>query len=228
MKKILFLAVAAVLLMQLGEIDVHAESVIVTDGYFDDWQSMPKASVGYNVQFPNYISLVMDDSYIYLYYETSSQYGSYIPLDAINLYIGSTNVQIFIRYPNSSGTTDWSKNVYNLPTGTYTGLAPFTNYPNNSLGEAVLVKSSINQLELKISIAALESNLSLPSGTISNGAPVSVNIPGLGTDTVMAVGVSSGPVLSVLLPVLFVLIIFLRRHFLNNRRNKQMKEEPVL
>jgi hypothetical protein len=208
-----FIFTAAVLLQLAGVKAYAAAPSIAIDGYFDDWMAMPKATVTYNSQYPNYISLVKDDTSIYLFYESNKQSGSYIPLDSISLTAGGKNIQIFLRYPTNAGTTDWSRGVYDLGRGTYLGLSPFTYWPNNSLGEAAMVKGDGNYVEIRMSIVALENNLSMPSGTINNGAGVSVNIPGLGGTTVSVVDTPTGFRYGVVIPLIFGIFIAIKlRH----------------
>ncbi|SHO50241.1 Firmicu-CTERM sorting domain-containing protein [Anaerocolumna xylanovorans] len=230
MKRIVKFIFTAIILMQLTGIKAYADAPAITiDGYFDDWMSMPKATVTYNSQYPNYISLVKDDTSIYLFYESNKQSsGSYIPLDSISLTIGSINTQIFLRYPTSSGTTDWSRGVYDLGRGTYLGLSPFTYWPNNSLGEAALVKNDGNYVEMRMSIAALENNLSMPSGTINNGARVSVNIPGLGGTTVSAVDTPTGFQYGFVIPLIFGIFIARRVMHRGLTYERQMAKSEAL
>lgn len=185
--------------------------LISIDGYYDDWENMPKTNIYYNANKSNTASLVKDENYIYLYVGMSSSNNNQIPLTGISMTINNTKTcELFINYPNSDGTTDWSHNINKLSQGIYTGLSPFTYYPNSVLGDAVV---NINngtvgdQLELRIDISDLEQNLGLDAGTISSGVNISVNLPNVGGQTLEAVGVSTEANLGILISIVTVIIV---------------------
>jgi hypothetical protein len=184
---------------------------ISIDGYYDDWESMPKTDIYYNKNHTNSGSLVKDDNYIYLFVEMNPKNKSQIPLTGINLTVNNQNsCQLFISYPNSDGTTDWSKDVNRLSAGIYTGLAPFTYYPNNALGDVAVeisTGSTGDRLELRVDIGKLEQNMGLDEGTINSGADIKVNLYNVGNQELEVVGVSTGANLCILVSLAAVALI---------------------
>lgn len=198
---------------------------IIIDGYYDDWESMPMTEVGYDPSRPNRASLLKDDGYIYLFYEVDANGNKTVPLDGISITINNTSYQLYIRFPNEQGATDWSKDVYNLDEGIYTGLSPFTYWPNQTLGEAAVTIAGNNCVELKIDMTRLEETLGLEPGTISGGANISVSLPNVGSQNLDAVGVSTGSYGGILI-CLGVVLLCIFIHFARENgylmRNKRM------
>lgn len=198
-------------------------SGIMIDGYFDDWESMPKTGVYYSESMTNQGSIMKDDDYIYLYIEMASSNTSQLPMDGINLTINEVECQLFVRYPNSSDTTDWGRSVSGLVDGIYTGLAPFTYNPNNKLGDAAIRISSGNpndQLELRVNISALEEVMGLEAGTINSGLSITVSLPNVGDQKLEIVGTSTGTIIGIGISMMVVMIM-------KSRRSKR-KKIPML
>lgn len=198
-------------------------SDITIDGYYDDWENLPKTEIYYNKNFPNSGSVVMDEYYIYLFIEMNAEKNNKVPLSGINLTINNQkSCQLFVGYPKSDGTTDWSWNSDNISKGIHTGLAPFTYYPNNTLGDAAVEISTGavgDRLELRVDIDRLEQNLGLEKGTINSGADIKVILSNVGKQEMEVVGVSTGAFLGILSSILSIVLINAFR--VNRKRIKE-------
>lgn len=185
------------------------------DGYFDDWEMLPKTEFSYNKNQVNYASFIMDGSYIYVYYAMNPK-NKWIPLDGINIDVNGVTSQMFVRYANSDGTVDWSKDVSNLSGGIHNQLSTFTYGYNNTLGSAAVHIADSNKLELRISIETLEEALGLEPGTISNGSTLSLKLPNLGNGEIVMEGVSTGSITGIIITLGLALIFLYRKKIPRN------------
>lgn len=199
---------------------------ISIDGYFDDWEDKPMSALtwgSYNGTEIHDVSLIKDDNYIYIYLAMDTKYNSGIPVDAIYLYINNQLCQMFIRYENSQHSTDWSRPLNLNKAGIFTGLHPFTYYPNNSLGDAaaaVYESGTVrDKLEIRININDLEKVMGLKAGTINNGSQIKLQMPNVGGGTISLLGTSTGTLIGVILCIGTVV-------FVNYRRNKKARLTP--
>lgn len=219
--KLLFVVISFILgvsLLSNGKVYAESGAGIQIDGYYDDWEDKPISLLTWNNNNGSAhhdVSLVKDDDYIYIFLGMHPSYHSGIPIHAINLSINQKNCQLFLAYATAENTTDWGQVVDVHKKGLYTGLHPFTYYPNYALGDAAITVYKGNErdkLEIRVSIKELENVLGLSQGTINNGSTISLNMPNVGAQTIQLVGTSSGPILGVLLSVFVVGLVFYVRY----------------
>ena len=186
--------------------DAKAAGKIAIDGYYDDWEGVPKTMITYysnNQLCNNEAALLRDDEYLYLYVEMHPLYGSPMPIDAYYIHINGKQLIFFMRYPTADGNgIDWGRNVNLSQNGIYTGLSPFTNYPAYSWGEAAVTVSSgtpNDRMEIRMKISEIEKLMGLAQGTINSGAKVEVTMPNVGGGSVTNVGTSTGAWFSIIL-----------------------------
>ena len=187
-------------------IEAKAADKITIDGYYDDWEGIPKTMITYysnNQLCNNQAALVRDGEYMYLYVEMHPLYSSSIPIDAYYLHVNGKQLPFFLRYPTADRNgIDWGKNVNPSKDGIYTGLSPFTYYPAYSWGDAAVTVSSgdpNDRLEVRMKISEVEKLMGLEQGTIASGAKVEVTMPNVGGGKVTMVGTSTGAFFSILL-----------------------------
>ena len=85
MKKVKWFGLVCILMMMgFPETPVFAADEIVIDGYYDDWERIPKTHVSYgshNEQEKHEAAVVMGDEYLYAYVRVSDFYESQIPVN---------------------------------------------------------------------------------------------------------------------------------------------------
>ncbi len=195
----------------------EANSSIVIDGYYDDWEDKPMGMLTWNSnngEAHHDVSFIKDDNYIYIYVRMHPSYQSPIPIYSINLSVNKRVCQLFLGYANGQGSTDWSRpvNLYNK--GQYLDLHPFTYYPNYSLGDAAISVTKGNpndRMEIRIKISSLENAMGLKQGTINSGSQLELGMPNIGGGTLQLLGTSTGSVLGILLCIGVVLAVWLYR-----------------
>lgn len=219
--KILYVIASIILgFFSISNKTVSAESGagISIDGYYDDWEDKPMSLITWNNNngtAHHDVSMVKDDEYIYIFLGMHPSYHSGIPIYSINLSINDKNCQLFLGYANDQNTTDWGHAVDVHKKGLYTGLHPFTYYPNNSLGDAAITVYNGNErdkLEIRVNIKDLETVLGLSEGTVNNGSRISLYMPNVGSQTIELVGTSSGPIIGIAISAGVVGFVLLRRH----------------
>lgn len=195
------------------DIQTIKSSGITIDGYYDDWEDKPMSMLTWNNNngtAHHDVSLLKDDDYIYIYVKMHPNYNSPMPIDFINLLINNKECQMVVRYANAQNTIDWGHQVDLSKNGTFTGLHPFTSYPDNSLGDAAITVSKGNpndRMEIRINIKDLEKVMNLSEGTINNGSQIKLSMPNVGGGTVELLGTSTGGVIGILLCIGAVLAI---------------------
>lgn len=193
-------------ILQVNCIETKAAGGITIDGYYDDWEGIPKTMITYysnNQLCNNHAALVRDGEYLYLYVEMHPLYISSIPIDAYYLHVNGKQLPFFLRYPTADRNgIDWGKNVNLSKDGIYTGLSPFTYYPAYSWGDAAVTVSSgdpNDRFEVRMKISEVEKLMGLEQGTIASGVKVEVTMPNVGGGKVTMVGTSTGAFFSILL-----------------------------
>ena len=218
--KLLFILTSFILgfsLISNGKVYAESTAGINIDGYYDDWEDKPMSILTWNNNngtAHHDVSMVKDDEYIYIFLGMHPSYHSGIPIYSINLSINNKNCQLFLGYANEQNTTDWGHAVDVHKQGLYTGLHPFTYYPNNSLGDAAITVYNGNErdkFEIRINIKELETVLGLSEGTVNNGSTISLQMPNVGAQTIQLVGTSSGPIIGVILSIGAVGFVLWRR-----------------
>ena len=196
-------------------LDTKAAGAIKIDGYFDDWQGVPKTVITYysnNTLCKNYAALVRDDAYLYFYVEMNELYNSPIPIDAYYLEVNGKTLPFFLRYPTADKSNiDWGKNVNLSKNGIVKGLGAFTYYPAYCRGDAAVCVSDgkpNDRMEVAMKISEVEKLLGLSQGTISTGAKVTITMPNVGQGGVTLVGTPTGTWVSLALMLLLAVIGF--------------------
>lgn len=190
---------------------------ITIDGYYDDWDDKPMSMLTWNNNngtAHHDVSLLKDEDYIYIYVKMHPSYQSPMPIDGIYLSVNNQECQLAVRYANNQNTVDWGHQVNLNKNGTYTGLHPFTSYPDNSLGDAAITVSKGNpndRMEMRINIKDLEKVMNLPEGTINNGSQIKLRMPNVGGGTVELLGTSTGAIVGIFLSIGAVLLAKWRR-----------------
>lgn len=213
MRKCAGALLAAMVLTMPGSVAFAGTSDV--DGYYDDWEGIPKTQIGnftygsHNGQEVHEGALVMDDDYLYAYVSMDELYQSQIPVNEYYLSVNGKEIAFNILGKGSDGTVDWSKNVYNLDEGTHkdeVGVFVRDN-ATTAVGDAVVtvIKDTTaeenDKMELRISIEMLEQLYGLPAGALRNGAHVEFRNPNLGSQKVELVGTSSGAVIGTIICV---------------------------
>ena len=100
-------------ILQVNCIETKAAGGITIDGYYDDWEGIPKTMITYysnNQLCNNHAALVRDGEYLYLYVEMHPLYSSSIPIDAYYLHVNGKQLPFFLRYPTADRNgIDWGK-----------------------------------------------------------------------------------------------------------------------
>jgi len=189
------------------------------DGYYDDWEGIPKTKITWDSHNANEIheaAVVMDEEYLYAYVQLNDLYQPHIPVSEYTIVInGKTNI-FNIQVKDASGAPNWAVDPLKLPDGTYVEeLGVFNrNMPNYSLGDAALkiTQDTPNDaLEFRIKLSVLEELYGFPEGTIVNGAQIETYNPHLGPQGVELVGSSSGAFVGVLLCIASVGLVMIFR-----------------
>lgn len=189
---------------------------LAIDGYFDDWDSVPKTLITYgshnsdgSINEYHNAAMVVRDGYVYVYVRMSDLYQSQIPVDELHLAINGQDKAFIIRGRDDQNYIDWSRDVYHLANGINNGLGIFYRDGGNlALGEAAVTISGGNPndtFEFRMSISELEKLYGLEEGTIGNGAKLEFYSPNIGPDRVTVVGTSTGTYLGIGLCVVSVL-----------------------
>jgi hypothetical protein len=156
-------------------------SGITIDGYYDDWEGIPKTSISWGDNNGKYFhegAMIRDGEYIYVYLETHKKYSSQIPLSDMVFSVDRHDAVAFIHFVNQVGTgPDWARSgeLYDLSKGIHLGMAPFTSYPSYPRGVAAVTIDKNNnpggdKLEFAISIRELARMTHVPAST--SGIPL--------------------------------------------------------
>lgn len=200
-KKIWGLCVCCVVLMMaVPQRVAYAADDFKIDGYYDDWEGIPKTKItygSYNANEYHELSVVMDGEYLYGYVRLSDVYQTQIPVNEYHLTInGKTKVFNFLGR-NEDSTVDWGYDVYDLAEGTYLEEIGAFHRDNARVmvGEAAItITSGIpnDTIEFRMKLSALEELYGFPEGAITNGAKIEFYNPNLGSQKAELAGSASG------------------------------------
>ena len=188
---------------------------IVINGYYDDWEGIPKTLITYgsnqdseNIREYHQGAIVVSDGRVYIHVQMSDYYNAQIPLTELYLSIGGTSKTFQIRGVNSDGSINWGTNVYNLSEGIHNEFGIFyRDGGNKTLGDAAVTiasKGSGDAFEYSMSISELEKLYGLEEGTIENGAMLEFYSPNIGAEGVTTVGTSTAPYIGIALCIIVV------------------------
>lgn len=180
---------------------------IVIDGYYADWEGIPKTKISYgshNAKEQHKGAIVMDDEYLYAYIQVSDLYQSQIPVNEYYLSVNGKTTVLYILGKHADGTVNYDFNTYQLPEGTYCSEIGVFHRDNAvvSLGDAAVTITSgqpNDTLEFRISLAVLEELCNFPNRAIVNGSRIEFYNPNLGSQRVELVGTSSGALVGTVL-----------------------------
>ena len=210
MKKIRWFGILFILsLLAVPARSAYAEEEIRIDGYYDDWERIPKAKLTYGSHNAKEIhegAMVMGEEYLYGYVRLSELYTSQIPVNEYYITVNGKNVVMYILGKDEAGNLNPEFDPYQLANGTYLNEIGLFQRERAvvSLGDVALTVtdgSPNDTLEFRIKISVLEMLCGFPEGAIKNGAEVSFGNPNLGTESVRMVGTSTGAVLGTVLCV---------------------------
>ncbi len=198
----------------------QGENSFVIDGYYDDWEGIPKTKISYGSHNQNEYheaALVTDGDYLYAYVRMCDLYHTQIPVNEYYLTINGVTKAFNILGCDSEGNVDYTLNVYQLPYGRHTtGLGVF--YRDNAakaLGEAAVTITAgfpNDTMEFRIPIPVLEELYGLQKGTIANGSGIELFNPNIGPEKVVVVGTSTGTVVGIALCIASVgTVLFYRK-----------------
>ncbi len=203
----------------------NASEDIPIDGYFDEWENIPKTPWYYNSLQEDqwhYAAAVVTGEYIYCYVETADFYSGLLPEVYFRISINGKSVVLRLYYSDMDGNIDYSKwgDLNHLPAGVNTGISVFAGYyPVYNVGDAAIEVSDMlsgDRLEMRIKISDLESILNLPEGSTVNGGRIQFYSPMLGRQKVEIVGTSTGSLLGIGISLVFIC----GAAWLRNRRNR--------
>lgn len=199
-KKIWGLCVLGILLTMATPQKAYAADNFKIDGYYDDWEGIPKTKISYgsyNANEYHELSVVIDGEYLYGYVHLSDMYQTQIPVNEYHLTInGKTKVFNFLGR-NEDSTVDWGYNVYDLAEGTYLEEIGAFHRDNARVmvGEAAITITSgvpNDTIEFRMKLSALEELYGFPEGAIANGAKIEFYNLNLGSQKAELAGTSSG------------------------------------
>lgn len=210
MKKIRWFAILLILsVLAVPGSPVYAAEEIQIDGYYDDWEQIPKATMSYgshNNKEKHEGAVVMGEEYLYVYVRLSELYSSQIPVNEYYITVNGKTVVLYILGKDEKGNVNPDFNPYLLTNGTYMNEIGLFHRDNvtTSLGDAALTITDgtpNDTLEFRIPLSVLEELYGYAEGTIKNGAEVSFYNPNLGAERIKLVGTSSGAVVGTVLCV---------------------------
>lgn len=210
-KKWLLPVLALCAVLMTGRQAVAAEGIQI-DGYFDDWEGIPKTGLTYgstNKEEFHDSAVLLDGENLCVYVKMSELYQTQIPLQQYHIEINGTEKMFYIWHCNEDGSINWAKDTYNLGNGSFqNGFGVFCIGSNEpSLGDAAIMISDGNPndtLEFSIPVETLERLYGFPKGTIGGGARatgVTIRMwnPNLGGNKVTLTGTSTGPFVGIAL-----------------------------
>lgn len=193
--------------------DPSYDSTLRIDGYEDDWENIPKTNITYkswnNTEY-HQGAVVIHDGYVYFYVKMAGTYQAQIPLDEMYFTVNGVQKAFILRYKNDDNSINWDSQIYNLSDGIHKNIGVFNrDGASIAVGEAAIAIDKANKdqwFEARIRIDQLESIMGLDRGTVENGARIEFYSPNLGSESVIVVGTSTGPILGITLGVSAVLI----------------------
>lgn len=204
-----------------GSGEPGAPNGIVIDGYYDDWEGIPPTIFthhGYNNKTKHKVSVVKDDTYIYVHVKLSEYYNQQIPINAMYFDIeGKGIIQVCLRFTNNPF---FEFGLYTLKPGRHGELSPFLVGRWSDLGEAYVTipdEGNTDQMEYRINIEKLEKVMHWPKGTINNCGKITVTMPNLGDQKIVVTGTSTAPYVGVAISLAALISIFAFRTY---RRKK--------
>lgn len=210
MKKLRWLGILLALSVFVLPADrAYAAEEIQIDGYYADWEMIPKATMSYgshNGKEAHEGAVVMGDEYLYVYVRISDLYQSQIPVNNYSLTVNDKTIVLDILGKDREGRVDYSYGVYQMSNGTHIyelGLFPQGN-ASFSVGDVAVTIANGNPndtLEFRIKLSVLEELYGFDKGVIKNGASISFRNPNLGAQSISLVGASSGAILGAVLCV---------------------------
>lgn len=201
-KWVLFFLTLCIMVFVPGKQAMAAGSIQI-DGYFDDWESVPKAKVGYgshNGWEEHEVALLTDGEYLYGYVRMSGLYGQRIPIDQYWIMINGRAMAHAIRGCNADGTPNHMKQLVEVKEGIYKeGYAFFGSNWEKSGDVAICITEGRpnDTLEFAMSLKDLERLYGFKEGTLTGGGMargLSIQMwnPNLGDETVGLAGTSTG------------------------------------
>lgn len=214
-----FVLLCVFIIMNMPETQSFAASEIQIDGYYDDWERIPKTKISYgshNSREMHEAAVVMGEEYLYAYVRLSELYQTQIPVSEYRLTVNGKTVVLSILGKDDAGNVNWGVNPYQLSVGIYKDEFGMFHRDNikQSLGEvAVTITNDLpnDALEFRMRLDVLEELYGFPAGTIKNGANISFCNPNLGTQSVELLGTSSGALAGVTLCMASVGLAFVFR-----------------
>lgn len=193
------------------------ENGIVIDGYYDDWENIPYTIFTYhgnNDTMNHEVSVVKDDTNIYVHIKLSEYYSRQIPLDAMFFNVdGKGQVQVCLRYTDDKYNTN---GLYDLQPGRHGELSPFLVGRWTDLGDAYVTipeTGNSDEMEYSINIEQLEQAMGWPKGTVNNSGKITVTLPNLGYQQVVVTGTSTAPMIGVTLSLVAVAtVLYIRKY----------------
>ena len=210
MKKIQWFGILFVLsVLAVPARTVHAEEEIRIDGYYDDWERIPKATLTYgshNAKEKHEGAIVMGEEYLYGYVRLSDLYASQIPVNEYHITVNGETLVFYILGKDEAGNLNPEFDPYQLANGTYLNEIGLFQRERAvvSLGDVALTVtdgSPNDTLEFRIQLSVLEKLLGFPEGAIKNGAEVSFRNPNLGAESIQLAGTSTGVIAGTVLCV---------------------------
>ncbi len=204
------------------ETSVPSSGSFAIDGYYDDWENIPKTLISYGshnsdgaINEYHKGAIIVSGDYVYVHIRMSDLYQQQIPVNELYLAVNGLEKAFNIWGCNSDGSIDWGNGAYGLSNGIHTGYGVFYRDGGNiSLGEAaitVLEGSPNDAFEFRMSISDLEQLYGLPEGTISNGAKLEFYSPNIGPDKVTTVGTSTGAYIGIIICIASVGLVYYYR-----------------
>lgn len=195
---------------------VSGGGALAIDGYYDDWQGVPKTKISYGshnaagtVYEYHKGAILVSGDYVYVHICMNDLYQQQIPVDELKLTINGVERSFIIRMRNADNTINWDSAVYSLSDGIHSDLGIF--YRDGAymaLGEAAVTVSEVapnDSFEFRMKISDLELLYGLEPGTIENGVKLEFYSPNIGPEKVSVVGSSTGTYIGLLLCFVVVL-----------------------
>lgn len=221
------LVVLTMLLVPVNSAEATRKEKICIDGYFDDWEQVPKTKVTYkswNATEYHDLALVIDGDDLCFYAGMADSYWGQVPIDGYTLTINNMKKTFIIRRTLIGGLIDYVFLPLFLPDGRYhNGFGVFDQDGGFlSLGEVGMRISNHHpndQLEFRIKLETIEKLFHLEKGTLKNGVKMELNNKNIGEEKAVIVGTSSGPVMGVVLCVSLSGAAL----FLNEKRKRRVR-----
>lgn len=175
------------------------------DGSYQEWSNVPHAEITYNSWNDvchNQVGLYMDGDYLYVHIKMHHLYGMQLPLNYMLLKVnGSSSFALSMHYPDQNRNVDWSKDwqIYNMPEGTTTAIAAFSDGSYDYLGEAAYTSYTADhalgdELEYRVSLEMISKITRVPKESIGW---IEMTFPNIGAGSVSISGTSTGAVVGI-------------------------------